>query len=143
MKNDYAFIAIFEYEDDGINISFPDLEGCFSCAEANDTDTALKNAKEALGLHLFAMEQDGETIPTPTPINKITLEKNQVPVLIDVFMPSVRAAVKTSYVKKTLSLPAWLAALADEKAVNCSKVFQNALMDFLEVKEPAKNMITL
>lgn len=143
MKNDYAFIAIFEYEDDGINISFPDLEGCFSCAEANDTDTALKNAKEALGLHLFAMEQDGETIPTPTPINKITLEKNQVPVLIDIFMPSVRAAVKTSYVKKTLSLPAWLAALADEKAVNCSKVFQNALMDFLEVKEPAKNMITL
>lgn len=143
MKNDYAFIAIFEYEDDGINISFPDLEGCFSCAEANDTDTALKNAKEALGLHLFAMEQDGETIPTPTPINKITLEKNQVPVLIDVFMPSVRAAVKTSYVKKTLSLPAWLAALADEKAVNCSKVFQNALMDFLEVKEPAINMITL
>ena len=143
MKNDYAFIAIFEYEDDGINISFPDLEGCFSCAEANDTDTALKNAKEALGLHLFAMEQDGETIPTPTPINKITLEKNQVPVLIDVFMPSVRAAVKTSYVKKTLSLPAWLAAIADEKDVNCSKVFQNALMDFLEVKEPAKNMITL
>ena len=143
MKNDYAFIAIFEYAEDGINISFPDLEGCFSCAEANDTDTALKNAKEALGLHLFAMEQDGETIPTPTPINKITLEKNQVPVLIDVFMPSVRAAVKTSYVKKTLSLPAWLAALADEKAVNCSKVFQNALMDFLEVKEPAKNMITL
>lgn len=143
MKNDYAFIAIFEYEDDGINISFPDLEGCFSCAEANDTDTALKNAKEALGLHLFAMEQDGETIPTPTPINKITLEKNQVPVLIDIFMPSVRAAVKTSYVKKTLSLPAWLAALADEKAVNCSKVFQNALMDFLEVKEPAINMITL
>ncbi len=143
MKNDYAFIAIFEYAEDGINISFPDLEGCFSCAEANDTNTALKNAKEALGLHLFAMEQDGETIPTPTPINKITLEKNQVPVLIDVFMPSVRAAVKTSYVKKTLSLPAWLAALADEKAVNCSKVFQNALMDFLEVKEPAKNMITL
>ena len=143
MKNDYAFIAIFEYEDDGINISFPDLEGCFSCAEANDTDTALKKAKEALGLHLFAMEQDGETIPTPTPINKITLEKNQVPVLIDVFMPSVRAAVKTSYVKKTLSLPAWLAAIADEKDVNCSKVFQNALMDFLEVKEPAKNMITL
>lgn len=143
MKNDYAFIAIFEYAEDGINISFPDLEGCFSCAEANDTDAALKYAKEALGLHLFAKEQDGEAIPTPTPINKITLEKNQVPVLIDVFMPSVRAAVKTSYVKKTLSLPAWLAALADEKDVNCSKVFQNALMDFLEVKEPAKNMITL
>ena len=141
MKNDYAFIEIFEYAEDGINISFPDLEGCFSCADVNDTESALKNAKEALGLHLFAMEQDGEVIPNPTPINAIKLEKNQVPVLIDVFMPSVRAAVKNAYVKKTLSLPAWLAALADEKAVNCSKVFQNALMDLLEVKEPVKAVV--
>lgn len=136
MKNDYAFIAVFEYAEDGINISFPDLEGCFSCAEKNDTESALKNAKEALGLHLFAMEQDKEEIPNPTSINEIKLKKNQIPVLIDVFMPSVRATVKSSYVKKTLSLPAWLAALADEKAVNCSKVFQNALMDFLGINEP-------
>lgn len=133
MKNEYAFVAIFEYADDGINITFPDLEGCFSCAEVNDTDTALKNAKEALGLHLFAMEQDNEKIPEPRPITEISLAKNQVPVLIDVFMPSVRANVKTKFVKKTLSLPAWLAALADEKEINCSKVFQDALKNTLGV----------
>ncbi len=50
-------------------------------------------------------------------------------------MPSVRAALKTSFVKKTLSLPAWLAALADEKNVNCSKIFQDALKSFLGVEE--------
>ena len=41
-----------------------------------------------------------------------------------------------SFVKKTLSLPAWLAALADEKNVNCSKIFQDALKNFLGVEEP-------
>ena len=136
MKNEYTFIAVFEYADDGINISFPDLPGCLSCAEINNSEEAVKNAKEALGLYLFGMEQDGEAIPKSSSLNEIKLEKNCVPVLIDVFMPSVRAAVKTSFVKKTLSLPAWLAALADEKNVNCSKIFQDALKAFLDVEEP-------
>lgn len=135
-KNDYTFIAVFDYADDGINISFPDLPGCFSCAEKDNTAEALKNAKEALGLHLYAMEQDKENIPLPSPAERIKIEKNQALAVIEVFMPSVRAAVKTSFVKKTLSLPAWLAALADEKHVNCSKVFQSALMEFLGADKP-------
>lgn len=135
MKINYSFIAVFDYAEDGINISFPDLPGCYPCADKDNTNEALKNAKEALGLHLFGMEQDGEPIPEPTPINKIKLGKNEVPVLIEVFMPTVRSAVKNSFVKKTLSLPAWLAALADEKGVNCSKVFQDALKTLLGVKE--------
>ena len=133
MKNNYAYIAIFDYADDGISVSFPDLPGCFTCADAGDTETALKNAKEAMGLHLFGMERDNDSIPEATPITKISLEKNQVPVLIDVFMPAIRATAKTAFVKKTLSLPAWLAAMADEKKVNCSKLFQEALKSFLDM----------
>ena len=133
MKNNYAFVAILDYADDGINVSFPDLPGCFTCADAGDTEAALKNAKEAMGLHLFGMEQDNETIPGATPITKISLDKNQIPVLIDVFMPAIRATAKTAFVKKTLSLPAWLAAMADEKQINCSKLFQDALKSFLGI----------
>lgn len=136
MKNEYSFISVFEYAEDGINISFPDLPGCLSCADVNDTEAALKNAKEALGLYLFDMEQDGEQIPVPSTVTEIKLEKNCVPTLISVFMPAVRSSVKTSFVKKTLSLPAWLAALADEKDVNCSKIFQDALKSFLGVDDP-------
>ena len=135
MKNEYAFIAIFEYAEDGINITFPDLPGCISCAEAENMEEALKNAKEALGLYLFGMEQDGEAIPAARSIKDITLNQNSLPAVIEVFMPSVRASVKTSFVKKTLSLPAWLSALADEKGVNCSKIFQDALKSFLGVDE--------
>lgn len=131
MKKRYEYIAVFHYDDDGISISFPDLPGCLPCAQT--TEEAMKNAKEAMGLHLWGMEQDDEPIPDPTPIDKIHLKKNEVPVLVEVFMPTIRDKMKTRYVKKTLSLPAWLASKADEEGVNFSKVFQSALMDYLGV----------
>ena len=133
MKDRYAYIALFSYDDDGISIEFPDLPGCCPCAEKDDTEAALRNAKEAMGLHIWGMEQDGEELPEPTSISDISLEHNQVPALIDVFMPPVRERINSKFVKKTLSLPAWLAAKADEDGVNCSKIFQNALMDYLHV----------
>ena len=131
LKDRYAYTALFEYAEDGINIEFPDLPGCYPCADAYDTDMAFKNAREALGLHLFGMEQDGDKIPDPTPPNEI-YEKGKIPVIVDVFMPPIRDRIKNRFVKKTLSLPAWLAAQADEANVNCSKIFQNALINYLE-----------
>lgn len=58
--------------------------------------------------------------------------------IIDVFMPPIRERINSKFVKKTLSLPAWLAAKADEDGVNCSRVFQNALMDYLGVHSTTK-----
>jgi predicted RNase H-like HicB family nuclease len=133
LKDRYSYVAVFTYDDDGICIDFPDLPGCCPCADAGDTDSAIKNAKEALGLHIWGMEQDGEELPTPQPITSLTLANNQVPILVDVFMPPVRERINSKYVKKTLSLPSWLAAKADENGVNCSKIFQNALMEYLHV----------
>jgi len=136
MKDRYSYIAIFSYEDDGISIEFPDLPGCFPCADKDDTENALKNAKEALGLHIWGMEQDNEPLPLPSSVTSFSLHENQVPVHIEVFMPPIRERINSKFVKKTLSLPAWLAAKADEDGVNCSKLFQNALMEYLQVSAP-------
>lgn len=87
MKDRYSYIAIFQQEEDGISIFFPDLPGCLPCAD--DTESVIKNAKEALGLHLWSMETDDEEIPTPTQITNLELDKNQVLFLVEVFMPSV------------------------------------------------------
>lgn len=130
-KDRYSFVAVFSYDEDGISIDFPDLPGCCPCADT--TEEALRNAKEALGLHLWGMEQDGECIPEPTAIFDLSLEKNQVPTLIEVFMPPVRERINSKFVKKTLSLPAWLSAKAEEDGVNCSKLFQKALMEYLGI----------
>lgn len=106
LKDRYSYIAVFSYDDDGICIEFPDLPGCYPCADAGDTDMALNNAKEAMGLHIWGIEQDNEVLPDPTPITDIFLAPNQIPVLIDVFMPPIRERIASKFVKKTLSLPA-------------------------------------
>lgn len=134
-KNRYSFVAVFSYDEDGICIEFPDLPGCCPCADKDDTEMAIKNAHEALGLHLFGMEQDEELIPEPTSIRDIKLNEHEVPVLIDVFMPPIRERIKSRFVKKTLSLPAWLSAAADADGVNCSKLFQNALIEYLGIQK--------
>jgi predicted RNase H-like HicB family nuclease len=138
MKDRYCYVAVLSYQDDGITIEFPDLPGCYPCAEKDDTEGALKNAKEALGLHIWGMEQDEEEIPEASAITDIVLSEKQIPVLIEVFMPPVRERINSKFVKKTLSLPAWLAAKADEAGVNCSRIFQNALIDYLGISDNTK-----
>ena len=133
MKDRYSFIAVVYTDDDGVSVEFPDLPGCLPCAES--IDEAVENAREALGLHLWGMEQDGEAIPEPSAIKEIKVEDGGVPMLVDVFMPPFRDKLQNRFVKKTLSLPAWLADLADKDGVNCSKVFQSALIDYLGVNQ--------
>lgn len=134
MKKDrYIYPAIFDYAEDGISISFPDLPGCFSCA--NSDEEAILMAKDALGLHLYSLEEDNDEIPAPTPINKICVEPNQVVVLVEVLMPTMRTAIENCSVKKTLSIPQWLNKLAIEKNINFSHVLQIALKEQLGIKE--------
>ena len=58
MKDAYTFPAIFHEASDGISIHFPDLPGCLPCAQT--MEEAFRNAKEALQLHLYGMEEDAE-----------------------------------------------------------------------------------
>lgn len=134
MKKDYiSYAAIFTYNADGISIDFPDLPGCCPCADRDDTEMALKNAKEALGLHIWGLEQDHEELPQPTPITAISLKSNQIPVLIDVFMPAVRERLNNRAVNRTVTLPAWLNAAALEQNINFSQVLQDALKQQLHL----------
>ena len=131
MKDTYEYVAIFDYAEDGINIYFPDLPGCFSCADT--TKEALKNAQEAMGLYLVTCEEDIE-IPEPTPLEKIKCKENEKPILVSVWMPLARSEVEVVSVKKTLTLPAWLNKLAESHNINFSKVLQAALKDILRTK---------
>jgi len=134
MKKDiYIYPAIFTYDEDGISIEFPDLPGCLPCAKT--TEEAIKNAKEAMALHLWSMEKDGEPIPEPTPVNKIHVKNNQAIMLVEVYMPVYREAIENQSVKKTLTIPQWLNRLAEEKKVNFSQLLQAALKEYLGIHD--------
>ena len=133
MKKDYyMFPAIFDYADDGISISFPDLPGCFSCA--NTDEEALYMAKDALGLHICNMEDDGDEIPAATKLKDIKIKSNQKAILVEVNMPMFRESVQNIAVKKTLTIPKWINDLAEKNHVNFSQVLQTALKQYLGVK---------
>ena len=130
-KKYYSFPAFFYYDEDGISIEFPDLPGCLPCAD--NSAEAFRNAKEALGLHLFGMEQDHEPIPSPTPIDELHPEANGVIAMVEVFMPAVRDRINNKVVKKTLTIPAWLNRAAEAEGVNFSQVLQDSLKSYLQI----------
>lgn len=76
MKKDiYIFLAILSF-DDGISVKFPDLPGCITCV--NTTDNSIDNAKEALGLHIYGLEEYNELIPEPINIKDLKLGNNEI-----------------------------------------------------------------
>ena len=125
MKNLYAFPAYFYFDEDGISIEFPDLPGCLPCAHSQEE--AFKNAKEAMGLHLYGLEQDREAIPEPTPVSQLCPDEGGVVVMVEVFMPAFRDRMNNRSVNRTVTLPAWLNAAALERNINFSQVLQDAL----------------
>lgn len=131
MKDTYIFPAVFEKCSNGISISFPDLQGCLPCA--GNAEEAAKNAKEALMLHLYGMEEDNDTIPEPTSFDKIKLEKNQTVMLVEVYMPPFREKQHKRFVKKTLSIPSWINAQAEYAGINFSATLQEALIEKLHL----------
>jgi predicted RNase H-like HicB family nuclease len=128
--DNYVFPCVFIYEE-GISIYFPDLDGCVSFGE--DEINAFYNAREALTLHLYGMEQDHESIPTPSLAKSIELDENEQVVLIEAHMPAIRAKQANKFVKKTLTIPEWLNIVAEREGINFSQTLQIALKEQLHV----------
>ena len=133
MKDDYIFPAVFHTATDGISIYFPDLPGCLSCAD--NFELAFKRAKEALQLHIFGMEEDGEEIPAPSSMNAIKLESCETLTLIEVWMPPFREKMLNQSTHKTVTIPRWLDTLARKEKVNYSRFLQESLKNYLGVSK--------
>lgn len=129
----YSYPAILTYEpDQEISVEFPDL----NCATSGIDDLdAANSAEELLGLIMLGLEEDGEEIPSPTPLYNLSLEHNQRSTYVTVFMPSVRQAENNRSVNRTVTLPAWMNAKATELGINCSQLLQDAIKDLIENME--------
>ncbi len=126
-----TYFAVFEPSETGYSIYFPDLPGCVSCGDS--IDHAMKMAKEALALHYFGLETDGETAPFPTLPPFDDLEPSDFIVPIEIFPDIIKENFESRAVKKTLTIPYWLNARAEAADVNFSQLLQNALKEYLNV----------
>ena len=84
----YTFPAIIKKIGGNYGLYFCDLPGCI--ATGNTLDEVIHLAKEGLAFHLFGMEQDGDTIPAPTPIDDISLKDGEILCILDANMAVAR-----------------------------------------------------
>lgn len=133
-KDSYIFPAIIgkEKNEKEYSVYFPDLDVATSGIDEAD---AFESARELLGIVLYAKEQDKEKIPKPTSIESITINKNERTILVDVYMPAIRMAENSKAVNRTVTLPAWLNALAVSKKFNFSLTLQEALKEKLNLNK--------
>lgn len=132
MKENYTFPAILDFSEKGvINLSFPDLPEAFTFVEKGED--CINAAQEVLALAIKDRLDSNEDIPEPS--LDIESDEDQKVVYINIWMPYHRKKVKEIYVKKTLTIPAWLDALAKESQINFSAVLVDGLKERLGLKQ--------
>ncbi|MEV2445798.1 type II toxin-antitoxin system HicB family antitoxin, partial [Paenibacillus larvae] len=96
---------------------------------------ALRMAKDALGGHLYLMEEDGDEIPRSSQPDSIQLETGEFVSLIQANTDFIRERIQSKAVNKTVTLPKWLNDVAAEEGINFSQTLQDALKQKLEIKD--------
>lgn len=107
------------------SVDFPDLPGCVSAG--NTIEEAFIMASEGLSLHLFGMQEDGDSIPPPSDPAKVKAERGEFVSLIEARPDLVGDEIRNRSVQKTLTLPRWLNDEAERRRINFSQILQEAL----------------
>lgn len=122
----YIYTAVFKKDGDRIFASVPDIPGCVT--SGRDLNDAILMITDAASGCLVVAEDEGLTIAPATPQNEFAHEDGSVFSLIQIDTIAYRAATETKSVRKNVSLPAWMARLADKRGINCSQLLQEALL---------------
>lgn len=128
----YIYTAVFNPIEDGSGYycRVPDLPGCISTGK--DAADAIDMITDAASIWLVGAEDDGLQIAPPSPQSSISCEDGGFVSMIRVDTIKYRSEIDTRAVRKSVSLPAWMSRLADQRRVNCSQVLQDGLMKIFE-----------
>lgn len=126
-----TYLAVFEPSNDGYGVYFPDLPGCISFGST--FEEAQREAVDALGLHLYGMEKDGDQIPAPSknPVIDPDTEPGHLVAPVTVFPSIVRNELDNKRLKTTIAIPAWLKQEADRRGINYSRLMESSLIDYM------------
>lgn len=122
----YTFTATFKIDGNKVYARVPDLPGCITTGK--DLPDAIEQITDAASGWLCVAEDEDLSIAEPSPQSEITRDPEDILSLIQVDTIAYRAATDTRAVRKNVSLPAWMATLADKKGINCSQVLQEGLL---------------
>ncbi len=121
----YTFTAVVKPEGNKCYARVPDITGCVTTGK--DIEDAIVQITDALSGCLVVWEDQGLPIPEATPQQSIEHDSEDLLTLVSVDTIAYRAQTDTRAVRKNVSIPVWMATLADKRGINCSKVLQDAL----------------
>ena len=121
----YTYTAVITTGDGKCYARVPDIPGCVTTGR--DIEDAVVQITDALSGCLVVWEDEGLPIPTATAQPEVPHESQDILTLVSVDTIAYRARTDTRAVRKNVSIPAWMAAMAERKGINCSKVLQDAL----------------
>ena len=128
-----TYYAVFEPSTNGnYGIYFPDLPGCISMGD--NLRHAERMACEALGLHIYAMEQDGEELPKITIPPFENMPEGGIVMPVTIFPDIIHNEMDNRAVKTNITLPAWLKDWAGTEGINLSQTLQTTLKQMYDVR---------
>ncbi len=131
----YIYTALFtrnpdDPSDTTIYARVPDLDGCITTGK--NLSDAIDQITDAASVWLVCAEDHGDPVVQSTPQKDIHAPEGSAMTLIQVDTNAYRAATDSKAVRKNVSIPSWMATLADRKGINVSQVLQEALYARLE-----------
>lgn len=123
----YIYSATFSVAEDGAKVfaRVPDLPGCITTGA--DLRDAIEQITDAASCWLVVAEDEGIPIPAATAQADLAHDDGCSFSMIAVDTLAYRAATDSRAVRKNVSLPAWMASLADKRGLNCSQLLQDAI----------------
>lgn len=131
----YIYTAVFTpiEGEKGYYARVPDLPGCITTGK--DLLDAIKQITDAAAGWLVLAEDEGLPIAAPTAQEDLEHPDGAIYSLIQIDSIAYRAQTDTHAVRKNVSLPAWMANMADKRGINCSQILQEGLMQRLSPQE--------
>jgi predicted RNase H-like HicB family nuclease len=129
-----TYYAVFEPSENGsYGVYWPDLPGCTSWGDT--LSLAERMATEALGLHIWSMEQDGDALPAMTLPPFAEMPEGGIVMPVTVFPEIVKNELDNRAVKTNITLPAWLKEWAGVQGINLSQALQATLKQIYEASK--------
>lgn len=130
MKNSYPILLIPEKK--GFTVYIPDFD---INTQGKDLTEAIEMARDAIGLMGIDMEDDKKVLPTPSSLESIKTENNEIVSLVDVDFADYRRRHEMRAVKKNCTIPSWLCYEAEKANINFSHALQDALKRELQITD--------
>jgi len=104
--------------------------------QGEDYADAMEMARDAIGLVGIDMEDENESIPSPSSLESVHGEtESDVITLVDVDFSEYRRKNDMRTVRRNVSLPSWLDSAAKEAEINVSAVLARALKQELKIAD--------